>query len=139
MNYSTIDLIALSGKIGIESTSMNRFAKEGLKALIDCQASNTKNQLFLQQNFTVMGLSLNDVNIIKSAARQYGLDKVILFPCSVNGTIIPCFKMEGGDIVAFCQMIGQPMLKKSDVDINEDKLESLINECGVILYQRQPM
>lgn len=136
MNYSTIDLITLSGKLGIEATSMNRFAKEGLKALIDCEASNTKNQLYLQQNFTVMGLPLNCINIIKSAAQQCGLDKVVLFPCPVNGTIIPCFKMNGGDIVGFCQMIGQPILKKSDVDVNEDEMESIINEYGVILYQQ---
>lgn len=136
MNYSTIDLIALSGKLGIEATSMNRFAKEGLKALIDCEASNTKNQLYLQQNFTVMGLPLNCINIIKSAAQQCGLDKVVLFPCPVNGTIIPCFSMEGENTVAFCQMIGQPMIKKTDVDINESELENLINGYGVILYQR---
>ncbi len=136
MNYSTIDLIALSGKVGIESTSMNRLAKEGLKTLIDCEASNVKKQLFLQQNFTVMGLPLNGVNIIKSAAQQCDLDKVVLFPCSINGTVIPCFKMYGKDIATFCQIIGLPLLKKSDVDVNEGELESLIKEYGVILYQR---
>lgn len=106
MYYSMIDFIALSAKLGIESTSMNWWGKQGLNALIDCEAANAKRQLVQQQNFTVMGLSLDAVKSIKIAAQKHGLERVVLFPCPVNGIIIPCFKMEGGDIAAFCQAIG---------------------------------
>lgn len=136
MYYSMIDLIALSAKLGIESTSMNWWGKQGLNALIDCEAANAKRQFVQQQNFMVMGLSLNAVNAIKVAAQKYGIDRVVLFPCPVNGTIIPCFKMEGGDIAAFCQAIGQPLLEKSAVNASDTEQESLAQEYGVILYQR---
>lgn len=136
MNYSMIDIIALSAKLGIESTSMNPWGKEGLKALIEQEATSAKKQLVQQQDFTVMGLPLNAVNAIKIAAQKHGLDRVVLFPCPVNGIIIRCFKMEGGDIAAFCQAIGQPLLKKSDINASETEQERLIHEYGVILYQK---
>lgn len=136
MNYSMIDIIALSAKLGIESTSMNPWGKEGLKALIEHEATNAKKQLVQQQDFTVMGLPLNAVNAIKIAAQKYGLERVVLFPCPVNGIIIRCFQMKGGDIAAFCQAIGQPLLEKSSVNASESEQESLIQEYGVILYQR---
>lgn len=62
MNYSMIDLIALGGKLGIESASVNRWAKEGLKTAVDCGAANAKEQLFRQQYLSVMGLPLSFVN-----------------------------------------------------------------------------
>lgn len=136
MYYSMIDLIALSAKLGIESTSMNWWGKQGLNALIDSEAANAKRRLVQQQDFTVMGLPLNAVNAIKIAAQKHGLDRVVLFPCPVNGIIIRCFKMEGGDIAAFCQAIGQPLLKKSDINASETEQERLIHEYGVILYQK---
>lgn len=136
MNYSMIDIIALSAKLGIESTSMNPWGKEGLKALIEHEATNAKKQLVQQQDFTVMGLPLNAVNAIKIAAQRHGLDRVVLFPCPVNGVIIPCFQMEGGNIAAFCQTIGQPLLEKYSVNASESEQKSLIQEYGVILYQR---
>lgn len=136
MNYSMIDLIALSAKLGIESTSMNWWGKQGLNALIDSEAANAKRRLVQQQDFTVMGLPLNAINAIKIAAQKHGLERVVLFPCPVNGTIIRCFQMEGGDIAAFCQAIGQPLLEKASVNASESEQESLIQEYGVILYQR---
>lgn len=136
MDYSTIDFIAMGGKLGIESTSMNRWGKEGLKALIDYGAAETKRQLVRQQDFTVMGLPLSAVQTIKEAAQKHGLDRVVLFPCPVNGMIMPCFKIEGGDIAAFCQTTGQYLLEKTAVNATADEQESLINEYGVILYQR---
>lgn len=115
---------------------MNWWSKQGLNALIDCEAADVKRQLVQQQNFTVMGLSLNAVNSIKVAAQKHGLDRVMLFPCPVNGIIVPCFKMEGGNIAAFCQEIGQPLLEKSAVNASDTEQESLAQEYGVILYQR---
>lgn len=136
MQYSMIDLVALSAKLGIESTSMNRWGKEGLKAFIDFGATNAKRQWRQQRDFTAMGLSPSAVNAIQAAAQKHGLDRVVLFPYPVNGAIIPCFKMEGGDIAAFCQATGQPLLEKSAINASETEQERLIHEYGVILYQR---
>lgn len=136
MQYSMIDLVALSAKLGIESTSMNRWGKEGLKAFIDFGATNAKRQWRQQRDFTAMGLSPSAVNAIQAAAQKHGLDRVVLFPYPVNGAIIPCFKMEGGDIAAFCQATGQPLLEKSVINASETEQERLIHEYGVILYQR---
>lgn len=136
MKCSMIDLVALSAKLGIESTSMNPWGKEGLKALIEHEATNAKKQLVQQQDFTAIGLSPSAVNTIQAAAQKHGLDRVVLFPCPVNGTIIPCFKMDGGDVAAFCQATGQLLLEKSSVNASESEQKSLIQEYGVILYQR---
>ena len=138
MNNSAINLMALGGKLVVESTSWNRFQKEGLKASIDVLAEVMKSTRVTEENeFSVMGLSIYQIRFVKDAAKLYGLDRVIIFPCSVNSVLTPCLNMEGGDITGFQKMLGVSPLKRESITTSESNLPTLIEQYGVILYQRK--
>lgn len=138
MNNSAINLMALGGKLVVESTSWNRLQKEGLKASIDVLAEVMKNTRVAEENeFSVMGLSIYQIRFVKDAAKLYGLDRVIIFPCPINSVLTPCLNMEGGDITGFQKMLGVSPLKCESITTSESNLPALIEQYGVILYQRK--
>ena len=138
MNNSAINLMALGGKLVVESTSWNRLQKEGLKASIDVLAEVMKSTRVTEENeFSVMGLSIYQIRFVKEAAKLYGLDRVIIFPCPINSVLMPCLNMEGGDITGFQKMLGVSPLKRESITTSESNLPALIEQYGVILYQRK--
>lgn len=138
MNNSAINLMALGGKLVVESTSWNRLQKEGLKASIDVLAEVMKSTRATEENeFSVMGLSIYQIRFVKEAAKLYGLDRVIIFPCPINSVLTPCLNMEGGDIAGFRKMLGMSPLKRESITTSESNLPALIEQYGVILYQRK--
>lgn len=138
MNNSAINLMALGGKIVVESTPWNRLQKEGLKASIDVLAEVMKSTRVTEENeFSVMGLSIYQIRFVKEAAKLYGLDRVIIFPCPINSVLTPCLNMEGGDITGFQKMLGVSPLKRESITTSESNLPALIEQYGIILYQRK--
>ena len=138
MNNSAINLMAFGGTLVVESTSWNRLQKEGLKASIDVLAEVMKSTRVTEENeFSVMGLSIYQIRFVKDAAKLYGLDRVIIFPCPINSVLTPCLNMEGGDITGFQKMLGVPPLKRESITTSESNLPTLIEQYGVILYQRK--
>lgn len=138
MNNSAINLMALGGKLVVESTSWNRLQKEGLKASIDVLAEVMKSARATEENkFSVMGLSIYQIRFVKDAAKLYGLDRVIIFPCPINSVLTPCLNMEGGDITGFQKMLGVSPLKRESITTSESNLPALMEQYGIILYQRK--
>ena len=138
MNNSAINLMALGGKLVVESTSWNRLQKEGLKASIDVLAEVMKSTRVTEENeCSVMGLSIYQICFVKEAAKLYGLDRVIIFPCPINSVLTPCLNMEGGDITGFQKMLGVSPLKRESITTSESNLPALIEQYGIILYQRK--
>lgn len=138
MNNSAINLMALGGKLVVESTSWNRLQKEDLKASIDVLAEVMKSTRATEENeFSVMGLSIYQIRFVKEAAKLYGLDRVIIFPCPINSVLTPCLNMEGGDITGFQKMLGVSPLKRESITTSESNLPALIEQYGIILYQRK--
>lgn len=138
MNNSAINLLALGGKLVVESTSWNRLQKEGLKASIDVLAEVMKSTRATEENeFSVMGLSIYQIRFVKEAAKLYGLDRVIIFPCPINSVLTPCLNMEGGDIPGFQKMLGVSPLKRESITTSESNLPALIEQYGIILYHRK--
>ena len=130
--------MAFGGKLAVESTSWNRLQKEGLKAGIDILAEVMKSTRVTEENkFSVMGFSIYQIRFVKDAAKLYGLDRVIIFPCPINSVLTPCFNMEGGDIAGFQKMLGVSPLKRESITTSESNLPTLIEQYGVILYQRK--
>ena len=84
-----------------------------------------------------MGLSIYQIRSVKDAAKLYGLDRVIIFPCPINSVLTPCFKMEGGDIAGFRKMLGVPPLQSESITTSESNLLALLEQYGAILYQRK--
>lgn len=138
MNNSAIDLMAFGGKLVVESTSWSRLQKESFKAGIDILADVMKDTRVTEENnFSVMGLSIYQIRSVKDAAKLYGLDRVIIFPCPINSVLTPCLNMEGGDITGFQKMLGVSPLKRESITTTESNLPALMEQYGVILYQRK--
>lgn len=138
MYFDAINLAAIGGKLSVESTSLDRSIKERIKLGFDLLADKARHtQISQQSNFSVMGFSLNAIYTIKIAAQMHNINRVVIFPCPVNGSLISCIKMEGRNISAFCQALGQTLLDKSAIDADEATQEQLIERYGVILYQKE--
>ena len=92
-----------------------------------------------QVNFSMMGFSLDQIYALKAAAKECKLTRVTLFPCPVNGVLVPCLKMEGGDISAFCNTTGLPSLEAMNmkVNANESEQNALIQKYGVVIYSSE--
>ena len=137
MIYTPLDLIADGTKLLIDNSSMLQNQKEYLRLGVECAAELIKQfNVPPRVNFSVMGFSLDQIYALKVAAKEFKLAKVILFPCPVNGVIIPCLKMEGGDIPAFYNAMGLSSLENMNmkVNANEGEQNELIRQYGVAIY-----
>lgn len=86
---------------------LNRLQKESLKAGIDILAEVMKSTRVTEENkFSVMGLSIYQIRFVKDAAKLYGLDRVIIFPCPINSVLTPCLNMEGATLLVFKRCLG---------------------------------
>lgn len=136
MNTNIVNLAAFTGKLAIESMSLDPIYREGLKFGIDMVADMVKeSQNNVKNIFSVMGYSLEQIYQVKIAAEKHGLEQIVLFPCRINGVFIPCFKMDGGDIVGFGKELEIPLLQDENVIPSEPEIAALIERYGVILYQ----
>ena len=131
----TSGIIAAGGKLLVESSSMPQEQKEYAKLGIDCLAELIKRfNVPPQVSFSVMGYSLDQIYVLKVAAKECKLTKVILFPCPVNGLFVPCLKMEGGDLPAFYHAAGLTPPQNININATETERAELIRRYGVIVY-----
>ena len=78
-----------------------------------------------------------DIVRIQEAARVYNLDRVVAFPCVVQGENMILFRMYGGSISAFCQNLNIPMFSENDVQLNPIYISQMEKQYGIVLYERQ--
>ena len=152
MDYTPLDLLADGSKLFVENSSMPQNQKELAKFGVDCltelikRFNDSQDRIVVkrfnvppQVNFSVMGFSLDQIYALKAAAKECKLTRVTLFPCPVNGVLVPCLKMEGGDISAFCNATGLPSLEAMNmkVNANESEQNELIQKYGVVIYSSE--
>lgn len=140
MGYTQLDLLADVSKLLVENSSMPQNQKELAKFGIDCTTELIKRfHVPTQGSFSVMGLSLNQLYALKAAAKECKLTKAILFPCPVNGVLVPCLKIEGGDIPAFYNASRLTSLKNTNMRVNasESEQNELIRQYGVVVYSSE--
>lgn len=139
MNYTPLDLIAVGTKLAVENSSLPRSQKEYAKLGIDCTTELIKQfTMSPQVSFSVMGFSPDQLHALKAAAAEHRLNRVILFPCSVNGVLVPCLNMESGDIPAFCNAIGLKSPANINITASENVQKELMRQYGVVIYLREP-
>lgn len=136
MSYGNfIDSVAAFGKLGIEKSNLSRDDKEYAKSGVDCLSSLLK-QLEPRQrvDLSVMGMNLERVRDIKVSARQYSVEKVVLFPYPNGYGVIPLIRVYGGDVKAFFCSIGVSPLEMN-ISVEEgEKIHDIEKEYGIILY-----
>lgn len=122
-----IDTIAYLGKSIVDMLPIEKMEKEKRKLDIDALA------FLLKQ--CVMSSPL-EIQQIQAAAQFYHLERVVAFPCMVNGENRTFFKMYGGSIAAFCEHLGIQQLSENDVQLNPIYISQMEQKYGVVLYEQ---
>ena len=122
-----IDALAYGVKWVVNSQDCNQEDKQFANSIIDLTAESLK-----------LAVTVKDATIehIRTAARLYNLNRVIVFPCFVEGKIQLCYRMHGGYIQAFCQQTGIRLLTDTDIQLNPTHISQMEQRHGVVLYER---
>lgn len=122
-----INYIAHTTKLLIDLSHMEERKKEYTKFGVDALAELLK----LEVNSRKSGIMR-----IQEAARSCNLDRVVSFPCVVQGETRVLLRMYGGSIPNFCQHLNIPLFSESDVLANPIYISEMERQYGVILYER---
>ena len=122
-----INYIAHTTKLLLDLSHMEERKKEYTKFGIDVLAELLK----LEVNARKSGIIR-----IQEAARFYNLDRVVAFPCVVQGETRVFLRMYGGSIPNFCQHLNIPLFSESDVPENPIYISEMERQHGVVLYER---
>lgn len=126
-NESKIECLGVLGKLVIDFSSMEEIKKLAWKIGIDFAADNLKrfvrNPTYVQQ--------------IQKTAQQCNLERVVVFQCLVNGEEKLLFKLNGGDILAFCQCMGIQVFPEITVPMVLPYISKANEQRGIVLYERK--
>ena len=123
-----INYLAHTTKLLIDLSNMEESEKEYAKFGIDVAAELLKLEVNAQKA---------DIVRIQNAACFYNLDRVVAFPCVVQGESRILLRMYGGSIPSFCQYLGIPLLLENGVQLNPIYISEMEQQYGVVLYRRQ--
>lgn len=132
-----IDSIADLSKLGIETSGLSRDDRELAKAKVDCFASILKVvQPFPEQNLNTININIGWVRHIKTIARKYFVDKVVLFPYPVNQNLIYYLRVYGGEKANFFEAIGlRSLIASNNASEEYENMDQWEKEYGMILYE----
>ena len=122
-----IDALAYGAKWVVKSLDCNQDDKQFANSVIDLTAESLK-----------LAVTVKDAAVehIRAAARLYNLNRVVVFPCFIEGNIQLCYRMHGGYIPAFCQQMGIRLLTDTDIQLNPTHITQMEQHHGVVLYER---
>ena len=122
-----INYIAHTTKLLLDLSRMEERKKEYTKLGIDVLAELLK----LEVNSRKSGIIR-----IQEAARLYNLDRVVAFPCVIQGETKVLLRMYGGSILSFCQNLNIPLFSENSVQLNQIYIAQMERQYGVVLYER---
>ena len=123
-----INYIAHTTKLLLDLSHMEERKKGYAKFGIDVLAELLKLEVNARKS---------EIMRIQEAARFYNLDRVVAFPCTIQGENKFLFRMYGGSISVFCQHLNIPMFSENDVHLNPIYISQMENQYGIVLYERQ--
>ena len=122
-----IDSCVFLGKAAVDLSNMEENEKEEWRCGIDAAAAVLKKGVqespFAQQ--------------MRETARQYDLDRIVAFPCLINGIWVVLFRMYGREVFPFCQCAGIQLISESSMPMELSYLSELEKQYGIVLYKRQ--
>lgn len=122
-----INYIAHTTKLLLDLSHMEERKKEYTKFGIDVLAELLKLEVKSRKSGILR---------IQEAARFYNLDRVVAFPCVIQGETRFFLRMYEGAIPAFCQHLNIPLLSEGDVPANPIYISEMERQYGVVLYER---
>lgn len=125
-----INYIAHTTKLLLDLSHMEEPKKGYAKFGIDVLAELLKLEVNARKS---------EIMRIQEAARFYNLDRVVAFPCVVQGEPQVLLRMYGGSIQSFCQNLKIPLLSENGVQLNPIYISEMERQHGVVLYERKEM
>lgn len=122
-----IDFVAHLSKDLVDAFGTDQNTKDYQKLGIDAMAEVLKQCVDRRQAPIVR---------IQTLAYRYNLDRVILFPCTVNGCDMWFLRMYGGAVSMFCAELGIPLIQGDSLRVNPIYLEMMEQQHGIVLYDR---
>lgn len=122
-----IDILAHVSKEVVESLYIAKHKKDAWKLGIDGTAEALKLYVDLQQAH---------VEKIRISAFRHNLDRVVLFPCVVNGSELLFLRMYGGAVTEFCAELGIQQIQSDSLKVNPIYLDTMEHQHGIVLYDR---
>ena len=123
--YEKVDKLANSVKIAVTFSPMQKDTKDFINLTIDGSVTLYK----LQQEAAK--------NRIRELACRYHLNRVVFFPCNLNGRQYIAFRLYGGEISAFCQALGLTLYKECDLTISWSYFNRMEQQHGTVIYERK--
>lgn len=122
-----IDSCVFLGKAAVDLSNMEENEKEEWRCGIDAAAAVLKK-----------GVQESPVaQQMRETARQYDLDRIVAFPCLINGIWVVLFRMYGREVFPFCQCAGIQLISESNIPMAASYLSELEKQYGIVLYERQ--
>lgn len=122
-----IDSCVFLGKAAVDLSNMEENEKEEWRCGIDAAAAVLKK-----------GVQESPVaQQMRETARQYDLDRIVAFPCLINGIWVVLFRMYGREVFPFCQCAGIQLISESSMPMELSYLSELEKQYGSVLYERQ--
>lgn len=125
-----INYVVHTTKLLLDLSHMEERKKEYTKLGIDVLAELLKQEVNSRKS---------GIMRIQEAARFYNLDRVVAFPCVVQGESRILLRMYGGSIPSFCQYLGIPLLAEKSVQLNPIYISEMERQYGIVLYERKEM
>lgn len=122
-----IDILAHVSKEVVESLYIEKHKKDAWKLGIDGTAEALKLYVDLQQAH---------IEKIRISAFRHNLDRVVLFPCAVNGSELLFLRMYGGAVAEFCAELGIQQIQSDSLKVNPIYLDTMEHQHGIVLYDR---
>lgn len=122
-----IDILAHLGKEMVDSLYIEKYKKDAWKLGIDGTAEALKLYVDLRQAH---------IEKIRISAFRHNLDRVVLFPCAVNGSKLLFLRMYGGAVTEFCAELGIQQIQRDSLKVNPIHLDTMEHQHGIVLYDR---
>ena len=124
-NEALIELSAIAGKLAVEQTDLNFFAKSALKWSIDQIADHLKKNLSL------------DIETIRNVARQFNIDKVIAIPVNFcNGEKLVVIRAYGHNAEIFIRHLGLNIISENEKNSFVRDIHETENRYSVLIYEK---
>ena len=123
-----IDIFAYASKYIVDLLPIEQVEKDHTKNSIDATAEILKLIVHTQET---------KIAHIRAAAQLYNLDRVVAFPCVMQGGTRVLLKMYGGAIPSFCQHLKISLFSKNDIQLRAVYMTQMEQQYGVTLYEKQ--
>ena len=125
----SIDPLANASKLLLTSLPIRQETRDIITMSIDAASIALKLQELIQANTP-------EVALIRSTAAKNELNRVVVFPCRIQGEDRVFFRMIGGNISSFCEALRIQLISDHNMQAEPSYIAHMERQYGRVLYER---